>query len=458
VASIPTLSIKAKTIAAGQTSPIPGISVTDASAGSSNLTLTISNAHGVLSASGSTPVSGNTIKLTGTLSAINTALASLTDNNTTLGPDNLTMTITDTGSGLSSTSIEPITVANVPTIAVITQTIADIGENKITGLTIADPAVTTTSKTILTVVIKDNFGLLNATAAPTLTISGGKSNSLTLSGTLTVLNTALGTLTDTNNKDGIDNLTVSVTNPDTGLSATASESISVAAPPRITGNVQTIVAATATSLTGIVVTDPFATATTLLTVTISDKNGLLSANGSAPVSGKSITLSGTLSAINTALANLSVNNPTPGSDNLTITVKDQANGLIGTGLDTITVRSANKTIATVVSKFTSSSTIAPTGTPIASALHGDTVTIADATTFLTTPLTATASSLASIVSTAMGALAQHNVGWFNWGGNTYLLEQANASNSAFGNGDTLVQITGTLDLSHATLANHVITL
>jgi hypothetical protein len=91
-------------------------------------------------------------------------------------------------------------------------------------------------------------------------------------------------------------------------------------------------------------------------------------------------------------------------------------------------------------------------------LHGDTVTIADATTFLSTPLTATANSLASIVSTAMGALAQHNVGWFNWQGNTYLLEQANGSNSAFGNGDTLVQITGTMDLSHATLVNHVITL
>ena len=276
-----------------------------------------------------------------------------------------------------------------------------------------------------------------------------------------VLNTAMGTLTDTNTRDGIDNLTVSVTNPDTGLSATASESISVAAPPHITGNVQTIVAATSTSIKGIVVTDPLATASTLLTVTISDKNGLLSANGSVPVSGKSITLSGTLSAINTALASLSDNNPTVGSDNLTITVKDQGNGLIGTGSDTITVRAATKTTATAVSQFTPSSTIAPTGTPIASALHGDTVTIADATTFLSTPLTATTSSLDSIVSAAMGAkgsLAQHNVGWFNWQGNTYLLEQANGSNSAFGNGDTLVQITGTMDLSHATLANHVITL
>jgi S-layer protein len=138
-------------------------------------------------------------------------------------------------------------------------------------------------------------------------------------------------------------------------------------------------------------------------------------------------------------------------------VKDQANGLIGTGTDTITVRAATKNTPNVVSNFTLKSSISATGT-IASALHGDTVTIADTTTFLSTPLTATASSLASIVSTAMGALPQHNVGWFNWGGNTYLLEQANASNSAFGNGDTLVQITGTLDLSHATLANHVITL
>ena len=460
VASIPTLSIKAKTIAKGQTSSIPGITVTDASAGSNNLSLTISNVHGVLTASGSTPVSGNTITLTGTLSAINTALASLTDNNTTLGPDNLTMKVTDTGSGFSSTSIEPITVASVPTIAIFTKTIADNLDNKISGLTIVDPSVTTTSKTILTVEIKDTFGLLNATAPATLTINGATSNSLTLSGTLAALNTALGTLTDTNTRDGIDNLTVSVSNPDTGLSATASESISVAAPPHITGNVQTIVAATSTSIKGIVVTDPLATASTLLTVTISDKNGLLSANGSVPVSGKSITLSGTLSAINTALASLSDNNPTVGSDNLTITVKDQGNGLIGTGSDTITVRAATKTTATAVSKFTSSSTIAPTGTPIASALHGDTVTIADATTFLSTPLTATATanSLASIVSTAMGALAQHNVGWFNWQGNTYLLEQANGSNSAFGNGDTLVQITGTMDLSHATLANHVITL
>jgi len=42
-----------------------------------------------------------------------------------------------------------------------------------------------------------------------------------------------------------------------------------------------------------------------------------------------------------------------------------------------------------------------------------------------------------------GNLANHGIAAFQFGGNTYLVEQALGQGSAYGTGDTLVQLSGT---------------
>ncbi|MGD0960868.1 MAG: hypothetical protein ABSB19_13765, partial [Methylomonas sp.] len=66
------------------------------------------------------------------------------------------------------------------------------------------------------------------------------------------------------------------------------------------------------------------------------------------------------------------------------------------------------------------------------------------------------------LSSAAGAgdLAQHQIGWFEFGGNTYLVEQANAAGTAYGGGDTLIELVGVHNETGAVFnaAMHVLTL
>jgi S-layer protein len=106
------------------------------------------------------------------------------------------------------------------------------------------------------------------------------------------------------------------------------------------------------------------------------------------------------------------------------------------------------------------------GTTIDNALIGDNIVISDAISFKATPLTVAASaSLASEIAAALAAtgsagLTAHQIAWFVLGGNTYILEQAGTTNAAFSTADTVVKLTGVLDLSHSTFAvsSHTLTL
>jgi hypothetical protein len=55
-----------------------------------------------------------------------------------------------------------------------------------------------------------------------------------------------------------------------------------------------------------------------------------------------------------------------------------------------------------------------------------------------------------------GNLAQHGVGAFQFLGNTYLVEQANTQGSAFNTGDTLVELSGTPDLTTAKVTSGIL--
>jgi autotransporter passenger strand-loop-strand repeat protein len=108
-------------------------------------------------------------------------------------------------------------------------------------------------------------------------------------------------------------------------------------------------------------------------------------------------------------------------------------------------------------------------TTITGMQSGDSINIADATQFNSAGINAsivTASggdaTLAGWVNAALSGqganLQAHAETWFNFGGNTYLIEQANSQGSAFAEGDTLVKLVGTLNESAATLNGHTVTL
>ena len=103
---------------------------------------------------------------------------------------------------------------------------------------------------------------------------------------------------------------------------------------------------------------------------------------------------------------------------------------------------------------------------------GDQLTFSSATSFDSTAITAAdvtaaGGSTADLAGWVAGALsplgadtAQNHIAWFNFDGNTYLVEQFNAQGTAFDatGSDTLVQLVGTLNESGAVLAGHTLTL
>lgn len=111
-------------------------------------------------------------------------------------------------------------------------------------------------------------------------------------------------------------------------------------------------------------------------------------------------------------------------------------------------------------------------TVVQNAAAGMQLTLADAESFsgsqITTAMVTAAGDdatqlagwVAAALDTAGGDLAQHGIAWFQFGGNTYLLEQANTGGSAYASGDTLIELTGMHDESAAgfNAAGHVLTL
>ena len=115
-----------------------------------------------------------------------------------------------------------------------------------------------------------------------------------------------------------------------------------------------------------------------------------------------------------------------------------------TTLNFVTASKAGSTSYTVSSNALSNPDV------ILAAKAGDTITLADAKQFLATMITnnqvADSSSLAGwvtgILSTQGANLASHSIAWFQFGGDTYLLEQAGKTGSAYTASDTLVQLVG----------------
>ena len=356
-------------IYAGSTAQLAGASVSDAYAATSQIQVVLSDAHGLLSVTpdpgAGLQISGessNSLSLTGTLAVINAALATLTDHNTVAGSDNISIVATDLGTGLQASATESVSVnaAVAPSVTSVAQTLTTGTETAagsstwlIGGISISDPSALSGN---LQVVLSDAHGLLSVTPDPGagLQISGGSSNSLSLTGTLAVINAALATLTDLNTTTGSDNIGVAVTDLGSGLTASATVPVSQQAPAPVAPTIavasaQTILASSnpfyysADAISGISIADPSA-GTGSITVTLTDAYGHLSVTPNpgaglqiSGASSNSLSLTGTLTVINAALATLTDYNGTLGADNIAVAVTDHGSGLTAGGIQLVGV-------------------------------------------------------------------------------------------------------------------------
>jgi len=146
----------------------------------------------------------------------------------------------------------------------------------------------------------------------------------------------------------------------------------------------------------------------------------------------------------------------------------------GSGADTLTSTSGQSITLTggagndsfVVSATVAASATAPKMATISDFSAGDSITLVDRGTEVWTAAKASIGSATSLVTALGNVLGTDNgttnatIKWFQYGGNTYIVEAlgAAAHTSALETTDLVVKITGLVDLSNASVVGNVITL
>lgn len=148
-----------------------------------------------------------------------------------------------------------------------------------------------------------------------------------------------------------------------------------------------------------------------------------------------------------------------------------------TDATTVTVTDSSTTLSASATQQFDASSKGAVASPLklTGVLQGDTITFNDATSLHATAITsanmiaaggkAGSTSLADWVAGALSAkagaadLGQHSIGWFDLNGSTYLVEQSHSTGTAFGTGDSLVQLVGvSYNETAAHFSGHVVTL
>ncbi|WP_290689202.1 Ig-like domain-containing protein [Aquabacterium sp.] len=363
------------------------VSISDLDAGSSNMQVTLTVTNGTLTLSGTTGLSfttgdgtaDTTMTFTGTVSAINTALAGMGYSPTANynGAASLTILTSDlgnTGSGgtLTDTDVVSITV-NAVNDAPINSVPTAQTTNEDTNLTFSSGNGNLISvsdvdagSSNMQVTISVSNGTLTLSGLTGLSFTSGDGTAdatMTFTGTASAINTALAGLvySPTANYNGSDMLTILTSdlgNTGSGGAKTDTDTVAITVTSVNDAPVNTVPAAqsvnedsTLTFSSGnsnlISIADVDAGGGSMQ-VTISVSHGALTLSGITGLSftsgdgtaDASMTFTGTASAINTALASL-VYSPAAnynGSDTLTILTSDQGNaGSGGAKTDTDTV-------------------------------------------------------------------------------------------------------------------------
>ncbi len=339
-----------QTISPNVVSKITGVGVADADAVSAAETITVklTDGAGALAVNsgatdGGTITGENTTVLTisGTLGQVNAYLATLTDTNSSVGGDPITV-VTDDGRGASDTRMIGVTVivaGDAPPITTVpgAQTVVQSIETKITGVSVADADAVSAAETI-TVKLTDGAGALavNPGATGGGTITGGGTTALTISGTLAQINAYLATLTDSDGSVGNDTITVAT---DDGRGGSDAHKIGVTvttgnAPPVTTvAGPQFFQQGDQGPIPVSVVDADAGSAGETITVALSDTTGLLSADagagGGGTITGSgttTLTISGTLAQVNADLSSLDYIANGVGIDSIDVATSDGRGG------------------------------------------------------------------------------------------------------------------------------------
>jgi hypothetical protein len=207
----PLVIVAPNSVAVGknQEAAITGIAVLEETGNTSgeNFAVILSDANGDLSATG-TGVSGSgttTLTLAGSLSQVNSDLATLTDTDGTIPSDTITINASDSIGGHATPATIAVTVNGPPVIAATpTATVVQNQATWIGGVNISESGNTSGGETFM-VILSDAHGDLRATGVG---VSGSGTTSLTITGSLAEVNSALGLLTDTDASTASDTITI----------------------------------------------------------------------------------------------------------------------------------------------------------------------------------------------------------------------------------------------------------
>ncbi|QZZ21474.1 tandem-95 repeat protein [Leptothermofonsia sichuanensis E412] len=368
----PVFTVPSATQAADQDAnlAITGISIADPDAGDGLISVTLSAANGVLTLgfttglafSQGTGVQNSSMIFSGTLAAVNNALSSLIyrSNSTFRGVDVINLSVTDngnTGEGgpLSDTATIAVAVSPINQAPIISLPPTPTGNEDtnvfISGISITDIDGFGGNVTVSLSAVNGVLTLNSTSGLTLLNGSGTQDRTMVFRGPLALVNAALNNLVYLGNQDfnGTDFITISVNDslsPGTGgipLSDTKTLAITVNpvndAPVLTVPATQTANENTNLRITGVRVSDVDAGNGSLI-VSLTAGNGTLSLGTTTGLSfstgngnqNTSMVFSGTLAAINNALATLTYrgNSNFNGTDTVNISVND--NGNTGAGI------------------------------------------------------------------------------------------------------------------------------
>ena len=227
-------------------------------------------------------------------------------------------------------SAPPLPTPPTPTILVpppqtigVTQTSAIVGAGQAGAIPISVSDTGSTATETFTVTLHDNSGNLSATGGSEIT--GNSTNTLTITGPLTTINTDLATLTDTNTTPGIDNISVNATDSFNISAAQQTVDVTVNGAPSIAAPSQAQHVSQSDPLSGVSVSETGNTAGETFTVTLHDATGILSATGGSEITGNDshdLTITGSLSTVNSDLATLQDAVGAAGNATVTVNASD----------------------------------------------------------------------------------------------------------------------------------------
>ena len=204
----------------------------------------------------------------------------------------------------------------------------------ISGVSLAESGATAGES--FTVTLADTDGRLSATGSG---VSGSGTTSLSITGPLSQLNSDLATLTDTDAATAADTIAINASDSFSNKAAPQSIAVNVSTQsgtPTITAPASaTVGIGQSGAIGGVSIAETPTASGETFTAALADTNGVLAANTGAAGGGgtitpsnggTSLTITGTLAQVNADLTTLTDNDPTAGSDQITVNASDSNGG------------------------------------------------------------------------------------------------------------------------------------